>query len=142
MAANLYHGGDDLPENHEINVTPFIDVMLVLLIIFMVTAPMMTEGIDVRLPETRTVDALPAEGDHVVVSVTVNGEVYLDETHVDLDALPQALRDVTAGTGRQVYLRADKGVLHGAVVEVMGAIRESGVEGFGMVAERSAGERP
>jgi len=124
----------------EINITPFVDVVLVLLIIFMVTAPMMTEGIDVRLPETRTVDVLPSDGDHLVVTVAEGGEVSLDGQRMESAQLAAVLKQLAVGTGRQVFLRADRDVRHGAVVEVMGAIRESGVEGFGMVAERS-GER-
>ena len=126
----------------DINITPFVDVVLVLLIIFMVTAPMMTEGIDVRLPETRTVDTLPTEGDHVIVSVTEAGGIYLDADQVELPSLAAALQGRTNAGQRQVFLRADRGVLHGLVVEVMGAIRDAGIESFGVVAERTAPERP
>ena len=71
----------------EINVTPFVDVMLVLLIIFMVTAPMMTEGLDVDLPQTRAVDTLPTESDNMVLTIRKDGAIFLDSYEVTVDEL-------------------------------------------------------
>jgi biopolymer transport protein TolR len=126
----------------DINVTPFVDVMLVLLIIFMVTAPMMTEGLEVDLPRTRTVEALPVDDDHLVVGVARQGLIFLDERSVPLEDLADALRAFTASGQRDVYLRADRGVAYGTIVDVMGRIREAGIDRFGVVAERPEnGER-
>ena len=77
----------------EINVTPFVDVMLVLLIIFMVTAPMMTEGLDVDLPQTRAVETLPTESDNMILTVRKDGAIFLDSYEVGLDELPADLRE-------------------------------------------------
>ena len=72
----------------DINVTPFVDVMLVLLIIFMVTAPMMTEGLDVALPKVETSEVLPTEDDHIILTIKSNGALYLDEYETGLADLP------------------------------------------------------
>jgi len=120
----------------DINVTPFVDVMLVLLIIFMVTAPMMTEGIDVDLPQTRTVEALPVDDDHIVVGVGPTGMIYLDEQSVALEDLTSRLRIHAASGEKEVFLRADRTVPYGTIVDVMGRIREAGIDRFGVVAER------
>ena len=121
----------------DINVTPFVDVMLVLLIIFMVTAPMMTEGIDVDLPQTRTVEALPVDDDHIVVGVGPTGTIFLDEQSVALTDLASSLRSQAASGQKEVFLRADRTVPYGTIVDVMGRIREAGIDHFGVVAERS-----
>ena len=105
----------------EINVTPFVDVMLVLLIIFMVTAPMMTEGLDVDLPQTRAVETLPTESDNMILTIRKDGVIFLDSYEVGLDEL---------------FLQADKDVAYGLVVDVMGRIREAGVDKLGVVALR------
>lgn len=120
----------------EINVTPFVDVMLVLLIIFMVTAPMMTEGLDVDLPRTKTVEALPVDADHLVVGVDPTGAIFLDEQSVSLEDLTDRLRNWTALGSKAVFLRADRGVPYGRIVDIMGRIREAGIDHFGVVAER------
>ena len=120
----------------DINVTPFVDVMLVLLIIFMVTAPMMTEGIDVDLPQTRTVEALPVDDDHIVVGVGPTGTIFLDEQSVALTDLANSLRSQAASGQKEVFLRADRTVPYGTIVDVMGRIREAGIDHFGVVAER------
>lgn len=120
----------------DINVTPFVDVMLVLLIIFMVTAPMMTEGIDVDLPQTKTVEALPVDEDHIVVGVGPTGIIYLDEQSVALEDLTSRLRIHASSGQKEVFLRADRTVPYGTIVDVMGRIREAGIDRFGVVAER------
>lgn len=120
----------------EINVTPFVDVMLVLLIIFMVTAPLMTQGIDVKLPET-SAPAIPSEKERLMVTVTKDEKVYIDEYPVDLDALgPKIAAIYQNQKGRQgVFLRADESLPYGFVVKVMGIIREAGIDQIGMVTE-------
>ena len=121
----------------EINVTPFVDVMLVLLIIFMVTAPMLTQGVDVDLPRTRSVRTLPAGSDHLVLSVKKDGSIYLDEYNVNFEDLRQYLQNLVVAQHKQLYLRADKDVAYGIVVKVMGEIKSVGIEKLGIVAESS-----
>lgn len=120
---------------NEINVTPFVDVMLVLLIIFMVTAPMLTQGVEVDLPRTKTVETLPEESDNLVLSVRKDGSLYLDEYAVKLETLPEQLRKILKGSSRLLYLKADRDVPYGVVVKVMARVKEAGVEKLGVVAE-------
>ncbi|NCC23617.1 MAG: ExbD/TolR family protein [Deltaproteobacteria bacterium] len=119
----------------EINVTPFVDVMLVLLIIFMVTAPLMTQGIEVDLPQTRTVASLPEDSDHVILTVSGNGTLFLDEYRLELDELEKHLATVMSGTNKLLYLKADRAVPYGVVVKVMARAKAAGVEKLGVVAE-------
>jgi len=121
----------------EINVTPFVDVMLVLLIIFMVTAPMMTQGVDVDLPKTRSVRTLPAGSDHLVLTVKKDGGLYLDEYNVPFEDLAQHLQNLVVNQKKQLFLRADQEVPYGVVVKVMGEIKSVGIEKLGIVAESS-----
>ncbi|SMC46466.1 Cell division and transport-associated protein TolR [Desulfocicer vacuolatum DSM 3385] len=117
----------------EINVTPFVDVMLVLLIIFMVAAPMMVQGVDVNLPRTAAVP-LEEKIDHLVVSVRQDGQVYLNEQAVGVDYLTRKLELVLTDMGsRDVYLKADKSVPYGRVVDIMARIKKAGVTNLGMV---------
>lgn len=120
----------------EINVTPFVDVMLVLLIIFMVTAPMMTQGIDVKLPES-SASAIPTEEERVVVSIAKEKTIYINESVVDFDALGSKLAAIYQNQQRHqgVFLRADESIPYGYVVQVMGAIRQAGIDQIGMVTE-------
>jgi biopolymer transport protein TolR len=119
----------------DINVTPLVDVMLVLLIIFMVTAPMMMQGVDVSLPQT-TSKPLPAEKEHLVITVDRSQQVYINDYKVSLEALQDKLRRIQEGRPDQkVYLRADKGVPYGVVVRVMSEVKNAGVEKLGMVTE-------
>ncbi len=110
----------------EINVTPFVDVMLVLLIIFMVTAPMMTEGLDVDLPQTRAVETLPTESDNMILTVRKDGAIFLDSYEVGLDELQDKINLLVKQQNKQLFLQADKDVAYGLVVDVMGRIREAG----------------
>jgi biopolymer transport protein TolR len=119
----------------EINVTPFVDVMLVLLIIFMVTAPMLTQGVDVDLPKTRNVRTLPAGSDHLVLSISKDGGIFLDEYGVPFEDLRNHLQNLVVAQNKQLYLRADKRVTYGVVVRVMGEIKSVGIEKLGVVAE-------
>ena len=119
----------------EINVTPFVDVMLVLLIIFMVTAPMMMQGVDVNLPRTTT-QAIPSEEERLVISITAKRDIYLNEYKISLDSLRSKLEAIFQNRpDRAVFLRADQTLPYGFVMEVMAAVRQSGVKRIGMVTE-------
>ena len=120
----------------EINVTPFVDVMLVLLIIFMVTAPMMTEGLEVELPQTRAVETLPTESENMVLTVKKDGVMFLDTYEVTADELEDKLNLLVKAKNKQLFLQADKDVPYGVVVDVMGRIRGAGIEQLGVVAQR------
>jgi len=119
----------------EINVTPFVDVMLVLLIIFMVTAPMLTQGVEVDLPRTKTVRTLPQDSDHLVVSLKRDGTIYLDEYKVKLDEVEKHLKKIVQDKNKLVYLQADKDVAYGLVVKLMSRIKAAGINRLGVVAE-------
>ena len=118
----------------EINVTPFVDVMLVLLIIFMVTAPMMDQGLEVDLPQTKKVDSLPTEDDHLVLTVREDGSCYIDSYRVGVEELEERIALLVKEKGRQLFLQADQKVPYGVVVDIMGRIRSGGVEQLGILA--------
>ena len=124
-------GGDDFVS--EINVTPFVDVMLVLLIIFMVTAPMMIEGLDVDLPPVQTAEALPTEDDHLILTVKGDGSLFLDEYQTTLADLESVLKTQVLGPGKQLFLRADRNVPYGVVADVMSRARGAGIHDLGVV---------
>ncbi len=116
----------------DINVTPLVDVMLVLLVIFMVTAPMLTQGMPVELPQAKA-RALESPNP-LVVSITRDKAVYLNETRLELPALSRELAGrVAAHKGVEVLLKSDREVPYGLVVQVMGLIKEAGVEKLGIV---------
>ncbi len=117
----------------QINITPLVDVMLVLLVIFMVTAPILQQGVAVELPQ---VSAGPVDGQDTSLVVTVgkDGKVHLENRAVKLDELQQTLLEAMQKQPAQsVYLRADKGVPYGKVVEVMAVLRNAGVKKLGMM---------
>ena len=120
-----------------INVTPLVDVMLVLLVIFMVTAPMIQQGVTVELPTTAGA-ALPAADDQsaLVVSVTRDGELWLNDTEMDLEALTTRLVAINTEKPRSVvYVRADNEARYGAVVGVIAALKAAGIPQLGMITE-------
>lgn len=128
-------GGNNNSFMSEINVTPFVDVMLVLLIIFMVTAPMMTGGVNVSLPEA-TSEPLPAEQDPLIITIDKNKLLYINDYQVTLDFLQEKLIKILDGrVGQEVYLKADKNISYGVVVRVMSEIKGAGIEKLGMVTE-------
>ena len=122
----------------EINVTPFVDVMLVLLIIFMVTAPMMTQGHDVELPQTQATETLPTDSEHMILTLQSDGTIYLDEYKVPIDELETKVALLVLEQRKQLFLRADKSVPYGTVMAIMGRIKAAGVESLGMVADSVA----
>jgi biopolymer transport protein TolR len=118
----------------DINVTPLVDVMLVLLIIFMVTAPMMIHGVDVSLPETSAAPVPTGEEERLVISVDRDRHVYINTVAVDFSFLREKLAAIMENrTDRQVFLKADKDVSYGFVVSVMSEIKGAGVERLGML---------
>lgn len=120
----------------EINVTPFVDVMLVLLIIFMVVTPMMTSGLEVDLPQTKQVESLPTESEHMILTIRRDGKIYLDEYAVDdMAALEGYLLNLVKDKNRTLFLQADKEVPYGLVVEVMGQIKAAGIDNLGVMAD-------
>lgn len=122
----------------DINVTPLVDVMLVLLIIFMITAPMMTQGVDVDLPETT---ARPLRQDEAPVIVTVNkkGDIYVDRIKGNQAVLRQQLALLAQkGTDRTILLKADKDVPYGLVVSVMADVKQAGFDKLGMITQPPA----
>lgn len=121
----------------EINVTPFVDVMLVLLIIFMVATPMMTSGLEVDLPQTKQVETLPTDSDHMVLTIKRDGRIYLDEYAVnELKELEGYLQHLVKDKNRTLFLQADREVPYGLVVEVMGEIKAAGIENLGVMADQ------
>ncbi|UCD81792.1 MAG: protein TolR [Desulfobacterales bacterium] len=128
-------GGKHSELMSEINVTPFVDVMLVLLIIFMVTAPMMIQGLDVDLPEA-TAKPLNSEKEHLVITINKDQQVYINDFQVTVESLQEKLRKIVQGRqDRDVYLKADKSIPYGIVVQVMAEIKAAGVEQLGMITE-------
>lgn len=126
-------GGNNDSLMSDINVTPFVDVMLVLLIIFMVTAPMMIHGVNVSLPEA-TLSPIPSEKENLMVTIDIKHQVYINDLQVEMDFLKEKLaRIIENRSDQEVYLKADKSVPYGLVVSVMAAIKGAGVEKLGMV---------
>jgi len=119
----------------EINVTPMVDVVLVLLIIFMVTAPMLSMGIDVNLPRVKS-KTIDVNEEKLVLSINKDGEIFINRTKIPKDELKVKLENIfTARIDKEIFLRADKSVAYGFVVEVMSEIRKAGVDKLGMVTE-------
>ena len=135
-----YEPGDDAPLNAEINVTNLVDVALVLLIIFIITAPIMQGGVDVQLPRAQV--APLKVGDGVIVALDRNGTVYIDEAAVSLAEFASAFGTLVATKKPSaVYLRADARVPYGDVVRVLAIVRGSGVKNVGLVAAEEDGRR-
>jgi biopolymer transport protein TolR len=119
----------------DINVTPFVDVMLVLLIIFMVAAPMMIEGVDVSLPKAVS-KPLATENEQLIVTIDKDRKLFINNFEVEIDFLKDKLLSILGGAvDREVYLRADEQIPYGVVVRVMSEIKSAGVEKLGMVTE-------
>lgn len=119
----------------EINVTPFVDVMLVLLIIFMVTAPMLQQGLDVDLPETTT-QPLRMQDEPLILGVTKKGAYYLASVEVPFEELDEKLTAIFEATpDKEIFLRADKEAPYGLVVKAMAVAREAGARSLGIVTE-------
>ena len=126
--------GERTPLNAEINVVSLIDVMMLLMVIFMITAPIMQGGVDVTLPRADARPLEPKSG--LVVTVNRTGAIFVDETRMSFDDFRASFKALAENKGKDgVYLRADEGVPYGTVVRVLAEIRRSGVSDVGLVAE-------
>lgn len=120
----------------EINVTPFVDVMLVLLVIFMVTAPLLTVGVTVDLPKTKA-SAIPGDDEPLAVSVDANGDIFLQDTKLELDGLVPRLMAITGNNPDvRIFVRGDKAIHYGRVMEVMGTVNAAGFRKVALITER------
>jgi biopolymer transport protein TolR len=119
----------------EINVTPFVDVMLVLLIVFMVTAPLLTVGVPVDLPQTRA-KSLGEDREPLAVTVDMSGQIFLQNTPVAVDELVPKLMAISSnGYNQRIFVRGDKSVGYGKVMEVMGLLNAAGFTRIGLVTD-------
>jgi biopolymer transport protein TolR len=116
----------------EINVTPFVDVMLVLLVIFMVTAPLLQQGIDVNLPKAKGKELPPEE--RIMLVIKKGGSIYMNDNTVSVTQMRRKLEAISK-LNPNVFLKADKDVPYGFVVEIIGEIKEAGIEKLGMITE-------
>jgi biopolymer transport protein TolR len=137
-------GKERLSALSEINVTPFVDVMLVLLVIFMVTAPILYQGVDVNLPKVESKPMPAAEREKkIVVTIDEKGEVYIEKDKYSLPELRVKIRELIRDMGKnpeeeEVLLRADSNVAYGTVIEVMAEIRKAGINKLGLITEPPA----
>jgi biopolymer transport protein TolR len=147
MAVSLQHGnlrrkpGRGHRPMAEINVTPFVDVMLVLLVVFMITAPLLTVGVPVDLPKAATSTLAGAE-EPLTITVRKDGGIYLQETKVELDELAPRLAAIAQAKGQQspsVFVRGDAGLAYGSIMEVMGTINAGGFNRVALVASAPQG---
>jgi len=129
------------PVMSEINVTPMVDVMLVLLIIFMVSAPLLTVGVPIDLPQTQAANLEP-EREPLAVSVNVKGQIFLQNTEIKLEELVpklKAITDARGGAEERIYVRGDKTVDYGTMMRVMGRLNAAGFRRVGLVTEVEQG---
>jgi biopolymer transport protein TolR len=146
MSAGVAAGGGRRRHNRrpvmaEINVTPMVDVMLVLLIIFMVSAPLLTVGVPLDLPQTQA-KSLDQDKEPLTVSINLKGEVYLQNSEVPLDELVAKLKAVTEARGgmdERIYVRGDRQVDYGTVMKVMGRLSSAGFRRVALVTEIEQG---
>jgi len=123
----------------EINVTPFVDVMLVLLIVFMVTAPLLTAGVPIDLPQA-AVQPLAVEKEPIMVSIDPDGKIFIGEEEVAMDQLvPRLTAIATQGFEERIYVRGDKTASYGTIMTVMGTINNAGFKRIGLVALQETG---
>jgi biopolymer transport protein TolR len=124
---------------HEINVTPMVDVMLVLLIIFMVAAPLLTVGVPIELPQAKG-KQLESNKEPLTISVAANGDVFIGETKVPLNEIAEKLKSISKnGVDEQIFVRGDKGITYGTVMQVMGRISAGGFKKVSLVTEVEEG---
>ena len=139
----MYNRVNKIQKKHkiisQINVTPFVDVMLVLLIVFMITAPLLTVGVSVDLPKTKA-SQLNSKGDPIVVSIKQNGKLFIQEREIDSVQLLPRLRAISSGNKNlRIYVRGDKNVPYGIVLETISKIKSSGFKKVALVAKLQEG---
>jgi biopolymer transport protein ExbD len=117
----------------EINVTSLVDIMMVLLIIFMLTAPFLQAGIQVKLPKAKS--TVIKETEAVVISITKDGRIFVNDDSVDADKLPETLSTLKSAGEEVVFVRADQNALHGTVMTVLGEVKAAGINDVGMITE-------
>ncbi len=124
------------PPMSEINVTPMVDVMLVLLIVFMVTAPLLTVGVQIDLPKTKA-KVIPGQDEPLSITIDAQGQVYLQDTEIDLEGLVPRLRAITANNADvRIFVRGDASVNYGRVMEVMGTVNAAGYKKVALVTQQ------
>jgi biopolymer transport protein ExbD len=120
------------PKMHDINVTNLVDVVLVILIVFMISAPLMQSGIEVNLPKTKVADATVSDG--IVVTIDTKGFTFIDDRLVEPNQFEDRIKEAyNVATTKKVFLRADESVTHGKVIDVMGRIKAAGISEVGLV---------
>ncbi|MBF0180800.1 MAG: protein TolR [Magnetococcales bacterium] len=132
-------GSDRLTAMSEINVTPMVDIMLVLLVIFMVTAPLLTQGVEVNLPDSQA-SAINTNDEPLVISVTANGATYIEERAVTVTEMTDKIRAIRANNPNfPVFVRGDRNAAYGAVMAVMSQLQQAGVDRVGLITEPPPG---
>lgn len=139
MNFSSFRGGDDLQQMPEINVVPLIDVFLVLLVIFMITAPVIKTAIEMGLPQAETATADPSQG--ITVKILPDRTVWIDDERVSIRAFPERFRDIYSNTGpggdfQPVFLAAGEEVPYGDVVIILDELRAAGVEDLGLLTQK------
>jgi biopolymer transport protein TolR len=128
----IKHNNSDMIS--DINITPFVDVMLVLLIIFMVTAPMMTKGVNVALPEAEQASSISNKEDTLVITISKEGKIYIDDFDVTITLLSEKLKlFLDRRDKKEVFLKADKEIPYGMVVKVISEVKKAGVNKLGIL---------
>ena len=131
----MMSNGRDIRFMSDINVTPFVDVMLVLLIIFMVTAPMMMQGVEVNLPQTTT-KSIKTREDPLILTVNKKREIYIESHKIKLEDLETKVKTIFKyRRNKELLLRADRAVTYGFVIQVVAGVKRAGIDKLGMVTE-------
>jgi biopolymer transport protein TolR len=142
MAFSFGNGDDDDPVMADINVTPLVDVMLVLLIIFMIAAPMLHQGIEVALPRAQAMQLPMRMEDPLVLSIDRDGKIFLRETPVEIEDLVEQIKAQTEARGDDsVFLKGDREVPYGRIVEVLDVLHRGGIVHVGMVTDQPKKKR-
>jgi biopolymer transport protein ExbD len=142
-SASSSGGASENAIRSEINVTPLVDVCLVLLIIFMVVTPLLQEGVDVQLPETQNPARMPEGENQLDLAIRADGSVFVGQKWMTPDNLPRALADIhTATPGKQIVIKADRRLKYKQVREVMRLVNEAGFSGVGLETKREEGAGP